>query len=80
MDYSPPGSSVLGISQERILRLAAFPFPGDLPNPGIKPTSPELTGGFFISEPPWKPQVSVGGGHSQDLSWSWSCFLAVPIW
>ena len=29
-----------------------FPYPGDLPNPGIKPTSPALTGGFFTPEPP----------------------------
>ena len=30
-----------------------FPPPGDLPDPGIKPTSPEspaLAGGFFITE------------------------------
>ena len=32
-----------------------FPFPGDLPDPGIKPTSPALTGGFFTTEPPGKP-------------------------
>ena len=33
-----------------------FPSPGDLPNPGIKPASPTLTGGFFITELPGKPQ------------------------
>ena len=26
--------------------------PGDLPNPGIKPMSPALAGGFFTIEPP----------------------------
>ena len=26
--------------------------PGDLPNPGIKPVSPALAGGFFTTEPP----------------------------
>ena len=31
-----------------------FPSPGDLPNPGIKPTSPTLTGGFFTTGPPGK--------------------------
>ena len=31
-----------------------FPSPGDLPNPGIKPASPALTGGFFTAEPPGK--------------------------
>ena len=32
-----------------------FPFPGDLPYPGIKPVSPTLAGGFFTFEPPGKP-------------------------
>ena len=29
-----------------------FPSPGDLPIPGVKPTSPALAGGFFSTEPP----------------------------
>ena len=33
-----------------------FPSPGDLPNPGIKPTSLALAGGFFTSESPGKPR------------------------
>ena len=32
-----------------------FPSPGDLPNPGIKPASPALEGGFFTTEPPRNP-------------------------
>ena len=32
-----------------------FPCPRDLPDPGIDPTSPELTRGFFTTEPPGKP-------------------------
>ena len=40
MDCSPPGSSVHGILQARILEWVAIPSPGDLPNPGIKPRSP----------------------------------------
>ena len=28
---------------------------GDLPDPGIEPTSPALAGGFFTTEPPRKP-------------------------
>ena len=32
-----------------------FPPPGDLPDPGIESTTPELAGGFFTSEPPGKP-------------------------
>ena len=30
----------------------SFPSPGDLPDPGIEPTSLALTGGFFTTEPP----------------------------
>ena len=38
-----------------------FPSPGDLPDPGIKPTSlapPALAGRFFTTEPPGKPPFS----------------------
>ena len=33
---------------------SGLPYPplGDLPDPGIDPESPELTGGFFTTEPP----------------------------
>ena len=34
--------TVHGILQARILEWVAFPSPGDLPNPGIKPGSPAL--------------------------------------
>ena len=39
MECSPPGFSVLGISQARILEWGAFPPLGDLPDPGIEPAS-----------------------------------------
>ena len=32
-----------------------FPSPGDLPHPGLEPTSPALAGGFFTTEPPGTP-------------------------
>ena len=38
------------------------PPPGDLPDPGIKPTSlmsPVLAGGCFTTEPPGKPMVHL---------------------
>ena len=41
MDCSPPGSSVYGISQARILQWVSFPSPRDLPDSGIEPGSPE---------------------------------------
>ena len=36
-DCSPPGFSVRGILQARILEWVAIPSPGDLPDPGIEP-------------------------------------------
>ena len=47
MDYSPPGSSVHALFQARILDQVLTP--GDLPDPGIEPTSPALAGGFLIT-------------------------------
>ena len=32
-----------------------FPFPGDLPDPGIEPRSPALADRFFTTVPPGKP-------------------------
>ena len=48
MDYSPPGSSVHGIPQARMLEGLPWPPPGDLPDPRIELTSlmsPALAGG-----------------------------------
>ena len=39
MNCSPPGFSVHGILQARILEWIAIPFPEDLPDPGIEPWS-----------------------------------------
>ena len=48
-------------------------FFGDLPDPGIKPTSPALKGRFFTAEPPRKPQNSAyngaNNGHSRGTEW-----------
>ena len=41
MDYSPPGSSVHGVLQAKILEWVAIPSPWDLPDPGIELASPE---------------------------------------
>ena len=59
MDCSPPGSSVHGILQARILAWVAMPSPRDLPHPGIRPTSfmsPTLAGGFFTVSVTWEAQ------------------------
>ena len=58
MDYSPPGSSVHGILQEEYWSELRFPPPWDLTDPRIEAEplkSPTLAGGFFTSEPSWKP-------------------------
>ena len=48
MDYSPPGSSVHGILQARILDWVAIPSSGDLSDPGIKPReSFHIAGGLL---------------------------------
>ena len=36
-----------------------FPFPGDLPDPGIKPRSPALQADSLLSEPPGKPGFNI---------------------
>ena len=40
--HKPMDYPVHGILQVRILEWVAFPFSGDLPNPGIEPRSPTL--------------------------------------
>ena len=70
MDCSPPGSSVYGISQAKIQEQAAIPSPGDLPNPGIKPTSPTLVGayGTVVNNPPANEEMWVRSlGHEDPL-------------
>ena len=45
---------------------------GNLPNPGIEPTSPALQADSLLSEPPGEPQASLSSaqtpGSSQALS------------
>ena len=48
VDCSPPGSSVHGILQARILEWVAIPFSRDLPNPGIEPRSLALKVDDFV--------------------------------
>ena len=58
---SPPGSSVPGILQARILEWATIPFSRNLPNPGIEPTSPALQADSLPTEPQGNPMdVRVG--------------------
>ena len=48
----------VGFSRQEYWSELSFRIPGDIPNPGIEPTSlvfPALTGGFFSTVPPRKP-------------------------
>ena len=57
MDCSPPGSSVHGILQARILEWIAIPFSRDLPDPGIELESLmflALAGRWFITRTTWE--------------------------
>ena len=44
-------------SRQEYWSVLPFPTPGDLPDPGIEPTSPELAGGFFTTAPHGKPNI-----------------------
>ena len=56
MDRSPPGSSVHGILQARILAWVAIPFSMRPSHPGIKPESPELQADSLLSKSPGRPK------------------------
>ena len=55
MDCSPPGFSVHGILQARILVASPWVTPGDLPHPGIEPRSPPMQADSLPAESPGKP-------------------------
>ena len=59
MDCSPPGFSVYGILQERLLEGATATFlpPGDLPDPEIKPTTPAWQADSLLLRHLGSPQV-----------------------
>ena len=54
----------VGFSRQEYWSGLSFPSPGDLPDPGIKPTSPALAGRFFTTEPPRKPKIYLGAPRS----------------
>ena len=39
----------------------SFPPPGNLPDPGIKPASPAVVGGFFTTGATWEAQTLFSG-------------------
>ena len=59
MDCSPPGSSVHGVFQARVLEWVAISFCRDLPKPGIEPGFPTLQADSLPSEPPQTYLVKI---------------------
>ena len=67
MDYSPPGSSVHGLSRQEYWSGLPFPSPGDLPDTEIKPGSPAPQADSLLSEPPGKSnRYILGNAASED--------------
>ena len=78
VDRSPPGSSVHGVFQARILEWAALSIPRDLPDLGMELeslVSPALAGRFFTPAPPGKapfylkmaPKIQSNDARDLDL-------------
>ena len=65
MDCSPPGSSLHGILQARVLEWVAIPFSRGSSDPGIEPGSPALQADALTSEPPGKPELTLREGISR---------------
>ena len=54
-----PNFSVHGVSQKEYWSGLPFPFPGDLPNPGIKSMFPAFSGRFLTTECLGKPEERI---------------------
>ena len=52
---APPS---MGFPRQEHWRGLPFPYPGDFPDPGMKPTSLTLAGGFFTAEP-WRNPIQI---------------------
>ena len=81
MDCSPPGSSIHGILQARIMEWVAIPSPGDLPDTRIESRSHALQADSFLpSEPPEKPQISwISPQHHPTLKERAATYLDIYI-
>ena len=65
----------MGFSRQEYQSGLPFPSPGDLPNPGIKPTSPALAGEFFYL---WATIQSQKEGNitiCDYIDWHWGHYV-----
>ena len=78
--YQAPLS--VGFSRQEYGSRLPFSPSGDLPDPGIEPASPALTGGLFTTEAPRKHPLNfatqVSAWHVSLLSWP-TTFLVVVL-
>ena len=66
---SPPGSSVRGILQARVLGWVAISLSrGSFPDPGIKPGAPALQADALLTEPLGKPGGKASACSAGDLA------------
>ena len=82
MDCSPPGSSVYGILQARILEWIAVRFSRGFPNPGIQPRSPALQADSLPFKPPGKAlqtSLYLEKYASYPLQLRSPCVLLTPV-
>ena len=77
MDCSPPGSSVHGSLQARILEWVAIPFSRESSWPRDQTRVSCITGRIFTTEQPGKPIQFGGNYEKRQFSW---CFLTLPRW
>ena len=91
MDCSPPGSSVHGVLQARVLEWLPFPSPGDLPNPGVEPGVAQMVkclpamwerSGFnsCIGKLPWRRKWQPTPVLLPRKSHGWSSLLVYSPW
>ena len=52
-----PAPLSMGFSRQEYWSGLPCPPPGDLPHPGMEPTSPALAGGFFTTSATWEAHV-----------------------
>ena len=62
-----------GFSRQEYWSELPFPSPGDLPNPGIKPTYLTLAGRFFTWEAPVSPYLAFKFNHNRIVAVSSLC-------